>query len=151
MRLIDRLHATSSPIRAFVTSSIIGTLVAASPVLPFAIVLAIYALSDLTEAPGSIFLALLLVITPIVVAFPVVLLGSAIFGIPVFLFLRRMENETMEIYMISGAFLGFMVPIFVLAAARAETGYLLFCIAGAASGSATAWSWARYRLRSKGR
>lgn len=151
MRLIDRLHATNSPIRAFVTSTAIGTLVAASPMLGFAIIVAIYSLSDLTNTPSTIFLALCLVVTPIAAAFPFVFLASAIFGVSIFLILRRMNNETMEIYIISGAFLGIIIPIFVLVAARAETGYLFFCIAGAVSGSATAWSWARYRLRSKGR
>lgn len=151
MRLIDRLHAKSGPIRAFVTSVMIGALVAAAPVLPLAITVVILSFYEVFEAPGHIIQSLIQVAAPLLIAFPFVLLPSFIFGIPTFFILRKMDNETVETYMIAGAVIGLALPIFLLLVAGAETGHLFLSLTGAASGSATAWSWARYRLSSKGR
>ncbi|MGE7197837.1 hypothetical protein [Brevundimonas naejangsanensis] len=151
MRLIDRLHAKSGPIRAFVTSVMIGALVAAAPVLPLVVTVAILSFSEVFEAPGHIIQSLIQMAAPFFIAFPFVLLPSFIFGIPTFFILRKMDNETVETYMIAGAVLGLALPIFLLLVVGAETGHLFLSLTGAASGSATAWSWARYRLSSKGR
>lgn len=151
MRLIDRLHAKSGPIRAFVTSVMIGALVAAAPMLPLSIAVAIFSFSEVFKFPGHIIQSLILVAAPFIVAFPLVFLSSFIFGIPIFLILQRMDNETVEIYMISGAILGIAITILTLLAIEAKTGYLFLGFIGVASGSATSWSWARYRLSSKGR
>ncbi|MCO8018440.1 hypothetical protein NI456_06155 [Brevundimonas diminuta] len=151
MHLIDRLHAKSGPIRAFATSVMIGALVAAAPMMPLAIAAGIYSLSEIFQSPASAIVTLSLVAAPVLVAFPFVITASFIFGLPTFFILRKLDNETVEIYMIAGTLLGIALHILLLSIFGAETGHLLLGLTGAVSGSATAWSWARYRLISKGR
>jgi len=126
--------------RAFTKSVLWGTLAACALPCAFTIALAINSLPEGLDGGGRLFPSLWLAILPIVVTFPLVLGASLLFGLPLTVLLKRTERESASAYTISGAVLGFAVPLVVLLIIRAPAGHWM-ALLGAFSGAVTGQTW----------
>ncbi|UZK64645.1 hypothetical protein [Sphingomonas sp. M1-B02] len=127
---------------AFTKSVLLGTLAAAALPSIFTVTLAIDSLPEGLDGGGRLFPSLWLAILPIVVTIPIVLGTSVLFGLALTVLLKRTEHETAAAYMISGAVLGFAVPLVILLIIGAPEGHWV-ALLGALSGAVTAHTWWR--------
>jgi len=77
---------------------------------------------------------------PLIVALPVVLAASIIFGLPLTAFLTRRRLESSAAYTLSGAGLGFVIGLVALLLMRAQWGYWIGFLGGL-SGAVTGRTW----------
>lgn len=125
---------------AFTKSVLFGTIAAAALPSAFTVGLAINSLPEGLDGGGRLFPSLWLAILPVVVTFPLVLGASLLFGLPLTMLLKRNKRETAVAYTISGAVLGFVVPLVILLIFRTPAGHWM-ALLGAFSGAVTAHTW----------
>lgn len=104
------------------------------------VTLAINSLPEGLDGGERLLPSLWLAILPIVVAFPIVLGTSVLFGLPLTVLLKRTEHETAAAFTISGAVLGFAVPLVILLIIGTREGHWV-ALLGAFSGTVTAHTW----------
>lgn len=125
---------------AFMKSVLLGTFAAAAlpSVLTFAI--AVNSLPEGLNGDGRLFPSFWLALLPTMVALPLVLGASLLFGVPLTMLLKRVERESAGAYAICGAVLGLFIPLAILMIIRAPAGYWMAFL-GAFSGMVTALVW----------
>ena len=114
----------------------------------FTVILALLALPDVFSGKMTIWQALYLLGLPLIVAFPIVLLASIVFGLPLTALLRWTKREGFSVYVGSGFAIGSLIPIAILVLVGATDGYWT-AVLGAISGAVTGYVWwtdARERL-----
>ena len=134
---------------AFTKSVFLGTLAAAAPPSVFTVALAITSLPEGLDGGGRLFPSLWLAILPVAITLPLVLGASFVFGLPLTALLKRAERETAAAYTISGAVLGFVIPLVILVIIRAPAGHWM-ALLGVFSGAVTAHAWWRFAREPNG-
>ena len=131
-------QCTMSP---FLKSVLLGAAAGAAPALVFTLPLGAMGLaSGGFMGNGSLLPPLWIGFLPLIVAAPLVLAASVIFGLPLTAILKRRNLESSAAYTGAGAGLGFMtVPILLLLMSAPE-GYWMACL-GALSGAVTGRVW----------
>jgi hypothetical protein len=128
-------------IQAFAKAVSAGTLVAGAPVAVLTVPLGVGEYFDPSwshSAWSDVFLALL----PFLVAFPLVLIGGALVGLPAHFLFRRLGWEGSIPYVLTGIAGGVLITLAVLIAIRAASGFWI-CTLGAVSGAVTAQIWSK--------
>jgi hypothetical protein len=130
------------PVRAFWRAVAAGTVVGGAPVACVTIPLGIALYLEPLTGDSSLLASLYLAILPFLVAFALVLAGSALIGLPAHLFFCRYKIARGKAYVIGGAATGFLVSLAVLIVMGGEV-QLWICLLGAFSGFVTALSWSK--------
>jgi hypothetical protein len=125
---------------ALTKSVLWGTVAGCALPCAVTIALAISSLQGGLDGGGRLFPSMFLAFLPIVVTFPLVLGASLLFGLPLSVLLKRTERESASAYTISGAVLGFAVPLVILLIMRAPAGHWV-ALLGAVSGALTGQTW----------
>ena len=129
-------------IRAFAKAVAVGTLVGGLPVAFFTIPLAAGDYFQPPSGQASVWAGLYLAMFPFLVAFPLVLVGSTLVGLPAHFLFRRYGLESSMPYVLTGIAGGVLLTLAVLIAIRAEGGFWT-CSFGGVSGAITALVWSR--------
>ena len=108
--------------------------------LAFTTILALSFLPDVFSGKMTIGQILYLLGLPLIVAFPIVLLASIVFGLPLTALLRRINREWFGVYVPVGFAIGSLIPIAILALIDATAGYWTAAL-GAISGAVTGYVW----------
>jgi hypothetical protein len=126
--------------RAFGQAVVFGSLAGALP--GFLITVPVALLTDFGEGGLS---GLLLLISPIMIAAPMVLAGCLLIGLPFTFLLVRLRQERGRYYLLAG-FLTGATP-FTILMLMPDTGNLvgLLSVAGALGGAVSGWVWGRHR------
>ncbi|MBD8555875.1 hypothetical protein IFT84_15305 [Rhizobium sp. CFBP 8762] len=100
------------PFKSFLKAVLFGTLAGAGPILLITVTFALLSLPDGgIKGPGSLPQTLQMVFLPLAVAFPIVLVSSLVFGIPVTFILRRLRAESSNTYTFTAGFIGMLIPL----------------------------------------
>ena len=125
----------------FFKSVLIGAAAGAAPVLVFTLPLGAVALaSGGFMGDGRLLPCLWIGFLPLIVAAPLVLAASVIFGLPLTAILKRRSLESSLAYTSAGAGLGFMIVPILLLLMRAPEGYWMASL-GAIGGAVTGRTW----------
>ena len=132
----------------FAKSVILGTAVAAALPLLLTVVLAVSSVPDNISGGGSIIEAILFAALfaayPILIALPIVLTASLVFGLPIVVVLRRAGRESLNAYVLCALVVGALIPVaFLVSVQAAESLYFWLPLLGALSGTVTAHTWWR--------
>ena len=118
-----------------------GSLIGTSIPLLFTIYFGLGLISD------GIAEGLLVMVLPILIAFPATLIALAIFGLPLTLWLQKRRVESRRVYLSAGAIAGGVVPAIILWFWMGAFGLVIMIIGaavGVVTGSMTGMFWWRY-------
>ena len=138
----------ASNLWAFARAVLTGSFAAAAPGLVLTVPMALSMLFELDDPNGGL-RALPIMAAPLIIAFPCVLAGSILVGIPATLVLGAMGKECEEHYVALGTLFGALpfVVIAILFAEDAPGTVAALSALGALGGGVTGWVWGRHRDR----
>ncbi len=138
----------ASNVLAFIRAVLTGSFAAAAPGLLATVPLGVVLLFDLHDPMGGL-RAFPIMFAPLIIAFPCVLAGSFLVGIPATLVLGAMGKELGQYYVALGTLFGALpfVVIAILFAEDAPGTVAALSALGALGGGVTGWVWGRHRDR----
>jgi hypothetical protein len=121
----------------------IGALAGASPGLLLTVPFGLSLFFD--ESMGSD--AIILIASPFIISFVVVLVSSILIGLPLTFALNRMQAESQPNYVLAGSFAGALIAIAWIA--QGGSGAFWVALFTAAVGGITGWHWGSFRERAR--
>ena len=129
-------------IRSFAKAVAAGTAAVGVPLVLITLPLAVSDLFQPMSGKLNILGDLYLAVMPLLISFPLVLIGSVAIGIPTIIILRRSKADDLRRYVVVGVIAGFLIPMIGSIALGAEWGPSVgMGFYGAFSGGITALTW----------